>query len=95
MKLSQVAPVWWCRQYNRWAIHLSPWRYAALIASGIAFGLTAGQLLAGIDRSFAERFQLFVTGWLMLFILFGTMRWQQRWREERRVTSGQARQPRH
>ena len=75
MKLSQFAPVRWCRRLGRRAMSLSPWRYAALIASRIAFGLTAGQLLAGIDRSSAERFQLFVSGWLMLFILFGTMRW--------------------
>ena len=93
MKRSQVAPVRWCRQLGRLAMHLSPWRYAALVASGLTFGLTAGQLLAGIDRSFSERFQLFVSGWLMLFVLFGTMRWQLRWREDRRQS--QAEHPRH
>ena len=93
MKLSQVAPVRRWRQLGRWAMQLSPWRYAALMASGVTFGLTAGQLLAGIDRSFGERFQLFVSGWLMLFVLFGTMRWQLRWREDR--LQSQAEPPRH
>ena len=85
MKLSQIAPRRWCRQFGRWVMRLSPWRYAALMATGVTFGLTAGQWLADIDRSFAQRFQLFVSGWLMLFILGGTMRWQLRWREQRRA----------
>lgn len=92
MKLSQVAPVRRCRQLRRWAMHLSPWCFAALMASGVTFGLTAGQLLAGIDRSFAERFQLFVSGWLMFFVLLGVMRWQLRWREDQRQS--QAEHPR-
>ena len=56
MKLSQIAPMRWYHQVNLWTMNLSPWRYAALMASGIASGSALGQWLAGTDRSLAERF---------------------------------------
>ena len=34
MKLSQIAPMRWYHQVNLWTMNLSPWRYAALMASG-------------------------------------------------------------
>ena len=77
MKLSQVAPLRWCQQANCWIRNLSPWRCAAVIATGVVFGVTAGQVLADIDQSPAARLQLIVSGWLMLFLLGGVMRLQQ------------------
>ena len=56
MKLSQIAPMRWYHQVNLWTMNLSPWRYAALMASGIASGSALWQWLAGTDRSLAERF---------------------------------------
>ena len=93
MKLSQVVVRWW-RQANLWAMH-SPWRYAALIASGTASGLAAGAGLAGADHSLAEWSLLVATNWLLVFLVLGlvapallqTMRRQKWWREERRAGS--------
>lgn len=101
MKLSQVAPLRWCRQANRWALHLSPWRYAALMASGVTFGVIAGQWLADTDHSLAKRFLLAGSNWVIVFLglrlvapaMLATARLQQQWREERRQS--QAEHPRH
>ena len=92
MKLSQIAPMRWYRQVNLWAMNLSPWRYSALMASGIASGSDLGQWLAGTDRSLAERFLLIGSSWLIALLIgrllapaaLQTMRQQQQWREERR-----------
>ena len=93
MKLSQVAPVWWCRRYNRWAMNLSPWRYAALMATGAPAGLALGHWLAGADP-LTERFLLFGTSWLMCFLVgrliapaaLQTLRQREQWRKERHQT---------
>ena len=90
MKLSQVAPLPWYRQVNRWTLSLSPWRYSALMASGTASGMAAGAAFGGADL--AEWLLLGTTNWLILLLvgrlvapaLLRTMRQQQQWREERR-----------
>ena len=92
MKLSQVAPMRRWRQVNLWAMNLSPWRYAALMASGVTSGMALGQWLAGTDHSLAERFLLVGSNWLIVLLVgrlvapavLQTMRQQQQWREERR-----------
>ena len=37
-------------QVNRWVMNLSPWRYAALMASAITSGSALGPWLVGTDR---------------------------------------------
>lgn len=99
MKLSQVTPVRWWRQLNRWAMGLSPWRYSALMASGIASGTAAGAGLGG--AGLAEVVLLGGTNWLILFLVgrliapaaLQGMRLQQQWREQRRQQRQEA-QPR-
>ena len=93
MKLSQVAPLRWCRSVNRWALYLSPWRYSALMATGVASGSAAGAGLGG--AGLAEVILFGGTSWLILFLVgrliapaaLQGMRWRQRWREERRAGS--------
>ena len=97
MRLSQVAPGQWCRQFNRWALNLSPWWYSALMASGVASGTATGAGLGG--AGLAEVILSGGTSWLILFLVgrliapaaLQGMWWQQQWREERRAgNQGQA-----
>ena len=79
-----------CREFNRWAMNLSPWRYSALMATGVASGSAAGAGLGG--AGLAEVVLSGGTSWLILFLVgrliapaaLQSMRCQQRWREERR-----------
>lgn len=84
MKLARLACQWY-RQANRWALHLSPWRYSALIATGVATGAASGAGLGG--ASHAEVILSGGTSWLILLFvgrLIAPAALQQ-WSEERRA----------
>lgn len=84
------------RRVNAWATNLSPWGYAALIASGMligqAGGIMIGRWLGGADLWRADDWYGILAAWLVVFLFarllapatLQTMRLQQQWREERR-----------
>ena len=84
------------RRVNAWAMSLSPWRQAALIASGMAIGqvggIMIGRWLGGTDLWRADDWSLILVAWLVVFLTarllvpgtLQTMRLQQQWRGERR-----------
>ncbi len=77
-------------------MNLSPWSYAALIASGMTIaqvsGIMIGRRLGGGDLSLASEWYGVLAAWLVVFLVarllapaaLQAMRLHQQWRDERR-----------
>ncbi len=88
------------RRVNAWVMNLSPWGYAALIASGLQIGqgggIVIGRWLGGADLWLTDDWCGILPAWLVAFLFarliapaaLRTMRLHEQWRRERGGRAG-------